>query len=78
MSSDDIFPVALCIVALVTLAMMFWVWDDAEKRGRPGFLWALISVILWPVGLVAYLIVRQLDDNRPGTHRRKKSRKRRR
>lgn len=35
-----------------------WVWPDANRRGQPGWLWALLTIPFNWAALVAYLIVR--------------------
>lgn len=35
-----------------------WVWPDANRRGQPGWLWALLAIPFNWAALVAYLIVR--------------------
>ena len=56
--------------SLVSLALFFlwiavivWVYRDAERRGMNGVLWALLVFIGNLIGLIIYLIVRQ--DNVP-------------
>lgn len=58
--------IALIIVAvlwILSIIALFWVFNDAaEKRGTNiGCLWALVVLILGPIGFIAYLIVRNLD-----------------
>ena len=48
---------ALAIFALL-IAILVWVYRDAEKRGMNGVLWALVVFVGHIVGLVIYLIVR--------------------
>jgi hypothetical protein len=52
---------ALCWI--LSILALFWVYADASrKRGANiGCLWALVVLLLGPIGLIAYLIVR----NRP-------------
>ena len=54
------FVIILWILSIIGL---FWVWSDAsEKRGSNiGCLWALVVLILGPIGFIAYLIVRNAD-----------------
>lgn len=42
---------------------VFWVWSDAsQKRGTNiGCLWALVVLALGPIGLIAYLFVKDAD-----------------
>ena len=48
---------ALAIFAFL-IAILVWVYRDAEKRGMNGVLWALVVFVGHLVGLVIYLIVR--------------------
>lgn len=54
---------AFIVIWVVSIAVLFWVWRDAsEKRGgNIGCLWVLVIVALGPIGLIAYLIVRNYD-----------------
>jgi len=42
----------------IWIAIIVWVYGDAEKRGMSGVLWALVVFIGHLVGLLIYLIVR--------------------
>ncbi len=51
------------IIGIITLIIYFWsiVWTykDAEKRGRPGWLVALlVAIISWPLSLFVWLLIR--------------------
>lgn len=62
------FPVTaipLLIMTLIWLAVVIWVYRDAEKRGMNGLLWALLVFIGSIVGLIIYLIVRTEPGARP-------------
>jgi len=48
---------ALAFLA-IWIAIIVWVYGDAEKRGMSGVLWALIVFVLHLLGLLIYLIVR--------------------
>jgi RNA polymerase subunit RPABC4/transcription elongation factor Spt4 len=48
---------ALAFLAL-WIAIIVWVYGDAEKRGMSGVLWALIVFIGHLVGLLIYVLVR--------------------
>lgn len=56
----------LAIIVCVTvpflvavLASALWAYADAERRGKPGCLAALLVVLLtWPVGLIVWLLIR--------------------
>ena len=39
---------------------VFWVRGDADRLGQPGWLWALLTIPLSWVAIVAYLVVRAL------------------
>jgi hypothetical protein len=47
----------LAILAL-GIAILVWVYNDAERRGLSGALWVLLVVFLHFLGLIIYLIVR--------------------
>ena len=48
------------IVALVILvAMMVWVYKDAQKRNMNAAVWLLIVFVAGPCGCVIYLMVRE-------------------
>lgn len=49
------FGVVLLIGYLIS---MFWVYQDAEQRGKTGCLWLLIVFFTWPFGLIAYIVLR--------------------
>ncbi len=41
---------------LISLA---WVWSDANRRGMPGWLVAvIIGFAMWPLSLVVWLLIR--------------------
>ena len=41
-----------------------WMLPDANRRGQPGFLWALLTIPLSWVAVLAYLIVRAITQPR--------------
>jgi hypothetical protein len=47
----------LAMLALA-IAILVWVYNDAEKRGLSGALWVVLVVFLHLLGLVIYLVVR--------------------
>jgi hypothetical protein len=47
------------VFLLVWIAVIIWVYKDAERRGMSGLLWALLVFIGNLIGLLIYLIVRQ-------------------
>jgi len=40
---------------------VIWVRDDADRIGQPGWLWALLTIPLGWVAIIAYLVVRALQ-----------------
>jgi RNA polymerase subunit RPABC4/transcription elongation factor Spt4 len=44
---------------IIWIAVIVWVYRDAERRGMSGLLWALLVFIGNLIGLLIYLIVRQ-------------------
>lgn len=55
--------VGLCMLAILILGLvaMFWVYQDAEKRGKTGCIWLLLISATGPLGLIAYLILRDRE-----------------
>ena len=53
----------LCLLAILILSLvvMFWVYRDAEKRGKTGCLWLLLISATGPLGLIAYLVLRDRE-----------------
>ena len=53
----------LCLLAIfiLTLVAMFWVYQDAEKRGKTGCIWLLLISATGPLGLIAYLVLRDRE-----------------
>jgi hypothetical protein len=47
----------LAVLAL-GIAILVWVYNDAEKRGLSGALWAILVFFLHVLGFIIYLIVR--------------------
>jgi RNA polymerase subunit RPABC4/transcription elongation factor Spt4 len=47
------------LLVIIWLAVILWVYKDAERRRMSGLLWALLVLIGNLIGLVIYLIVRQ-------------------
>jgi hypothetical protein len=50
----------LTMLALYILSIA-WVHSDAEKRGKTGCLWVLIVFFTWPLGVIAYYLLRDQD-----------------
>ncbi len=51
------------LIIIIWIASIIWVWSDAsDKRGgNIGCLWTLIVLVTGPLGLIAYLLVRNSD-----------------
>jgi hypothetical protein len=55
----------LLIALLIILSLgiliwsLIWVYNDAEKRGKPGLLVALMVFLLsWPISLLVWIVFR--------------------
>ncbi|GAB3810701.1 hypothetical protein [Pontibacter rugosus] len=43
---------------------IIWAYKDAERRGKPGWLVAIVVAFLaWPVGLILWLIIRPKNNS---------------
>ena len=52
----DLFP---CLFFLPPILIgFFWRRHDADRRGQPGLLWALLTIPLSWVAVLVYLVVR--------------------
>jgi Na+/proline symporter len=40
---------------------LFWTYADAERRGKSGCLWLLIVWFTFPLGFIAYLLLRDQE-----------------
>ena len=48
---------------------LIWIYRDANRRGKPGFLVALLAALIaWPVSLLVWIALRPND--RPEQYRR--------
>ena len=56
-----IFLPALFVLVVPCLIGFGYVLPDANRRGQPGWLWALLTVPLGWIALLAYLVVRSLQ-----------------
>ena len=52
------FSVLTLFLFILWIAVIVWVYRDAERRGMNGILWALLVLIGNLIGLLIYLIVR--------------------
>jgi hypothetical protein len=55
--------IVICIIGLIFLAIyiasLVWVYRDANRRGKPGIVVALlVGLISWPIGLIVWLLIR--------------------
>jgi hypothetical protein len=55
--------VGLCVIVILILGLvaMFWVYQDAEKRGKTGCLWLLLISATGPLGIIAYFVLRDRE-----------------
>ena len=50
------------VILVIYIWSIVWAYQDAEKRGKPGWLVAIIVALLaWPLGLLVWLLVRPND-----------------
>lgn len=59
----------LCMLfgVVLWLALVFWTWRDANRRGAMGWFWGLAALVFPVAGWVIYLVVRPpefMDDAR--------------
>ena len=53
-----ILPFILLILGLLIWSLI-WVYGDAERRGKPGWLVVLLVLFLdWPISLLVWLVFR--------------------
>ncbi|KAF0209051.1 MAG: zinc ribbon domain-containing protein [Actinomycetota bacterium] len=50
----------LCVLFFIvfTIALVFWTWRDAQRRGAMPWFWALVVLIFNVPGWVIYMVVR--------------------
>ena len=59
------FVILLGFIALYVWSIV-WAYGDAERRGKSGWLVALLVLLLsWPVGLIIWLIFRPEEKKTP-------------
>lgn len=54
-------PIALMMMVMFLLYLysIFWAYGDAQDRGKPGCLVALVVALLsWPLGLILWVVLR--------------------
>ncbi len=53
-----IIPAMFVVLGLLIWSLV-WVWRDAEKRGKPGWVVALMVFLLeWPISLLVWVVFR--------------------
>ncbi|HET8909500.1 MAG TPA: hypothetical protein VFN11_21280 [Ktedonobacterales bacterium] len=57
--------IPLLFVLIPVLVGFLWIRPDANTRGQPGLLWALLTLPLNWVAVLAYLVVRALTAPAP-------------
>jgi RNA polymerase subunit RPABC4/transcription elongation factor Spt4 len=50
----------LCVLFFIVLhiALVFWTWRDADRRGAMGWFWGLAALVFPLAGWIVYLVVR--------------------
>ncbi len=60
--------VVLLLLATAFAGSIAWVWRDAERRGQPGFIVAvLVAFLFWPLSLLVWLAARPAQSGPGGT-----------
>jgi hypothetical protein len=49
------------IFFLLYIGSLIWVFTDSQSRGKTGCIWLLLAMFTWPIGLIAYFVVRDQD-----------------
>ncbi len=57
--------ILLLFVLIPVLVGFLWIRPDANTRGQPGLLWALLTLPLNWVAVLAYLVVRAFTTSAP-------------
>lgn len=65
----ELLMIAAAVLLLAAfIASIAWVWRDAERRGQPGFIVAvLVAFLFWPFSLLVWLLARPQVGAKPGT-----------
>lgn len=57
--TDLVIIAAAVLLLSAFVASIAWVWRDADRRGQPGFIVAvLVAFLLWPFSLIVWLLAR--------------------
>lgn len=51
----------MIIFFVLWIGSLIWVYQDAEKLGKSGCIWLLLLWFTWPIGLIAYLVLRDKE-----------------
>lgn len=49
--------VGYCIGGIISIAIAYWVYQDASKRGGNAILWAVVGFVFGLLGLLVYWFV---------------------
>lgn len=49
------------VFLVLWIGSLIWVYQDAEKLGKSGCIWLLLLWFTWPIGLFAYLVLRDKE-----------------
>jgi len=59
------FGIVWIILVILGILLCIWIYRDANRHGRSGFLWAALMVLgiifspIWIVVLIVYLLIRK-------------------
>lgn len=51
-----IFQIFNTVILVVIFLSGIFVWIDAQKRGYNKIFWSLITILFFPLGLIAYIV----------------------
>jgi hypothetical protein len=51
----------LGVFLLLYIGSLIWVYVDSQNRGKTGCIWLLLMLFTWPIGLIAYFVVRDQE-----------------
>jgi hypothetical protein len=49
------------VFLLLYIGSLIWVFTDSQNRGKTGCIWLLLVLFTWPIGLIAYFVVRDQE-----------------
>ena len=53
-----VYVISIIIGLAIQIALLIWVYKDAEKHGKQGALWLVIVLFSGCIGVIIYLIIR--------------------